>query len=45
MAKANMSLKKNPMPTQEAEVRAHNFNEVATGYTEEMARNLIRLSP
>ena len=37
MAKANMSLKKNPMPTQEAEVRAHNFNEVATGYTEEMA--------
>ena len=37
MAKANMSLVKNPMPTQEAEVRAHNFNEVATGYTEEMA--------
>ena len=37
MAKANMSLKKNPMPTQEAEVRARNFNEVATGYTEEMA--------
>ena len=37
MAKFNMSLKKNEMPTQEAEVRAHNFNEVATGYTEEMA--------
>ena len=37
MAKANMSLKKNPMPTQEPEVRAHNFSEVATGYTEEMA--------
>ena len=37
MAKFNMSLKKNEMPTQEAEVRAHNFNEVATGYTEAMA--------
>ena len=34
---ANMSLTKNPMPTQEPEVRAHNFNEVATGYTEAMA--------
>lgn len=34
---ANMSLKKNPMPTQAPEVRAHNFSEVATGYTEEMA--------
>ena len=33
----NMSLNKNPMPTQEASVRAHNFNEVATGYTDEMA--------
>lgn len=32
-----MSLKKNPMPTQEACVRAHNFNEVAMGYSEEMA--------
>ena len=37
MAKANMSLKRNAMPTQDAKVRAHNFNEVATGYTEEMA--------
>lgn len=37
MAKFNMSLKKNEMPTQEPEVRAHNFNEVAIGYTEEMA--------
>lgn len=37
MIMANMSLKKNPMPTQEPEVRAHNFSEVATGYTEEMA--------
>jgi len=37
MAKANMSPKKNPMPSQEASVRARNFFEVATGYTEEMA--------
>ena len=37
MAKANMSLTRNAMPTQDAKVRAHNFNEVATGYTEEMA--------
>ena len=34
---ANMSPKKNPMPTQSPEVRAHNFDEVAIGYTEEMA--------
>ncbi|MBO5315110.1 MAG: NADPH-dependent glutamate synthase [Clostridia bacterium] len=34
---ANMSPKKNPMPTQEPLVRAHNFDEVAIGYTEEMA--------
>ena len=34
---ANMSLKKNPMPTQEPDVRAHNFDEVAIGYTEEIA--------
>ena len=34
---ANMKLEKNPMPTQEASVRAHNFNEVAMGYTEEIA--------
>lgn len=34
---ANMSPKKNPMPTQEPKVRAHNFDEVAIGYTEEMA--------
>ncbi len=37
MAKPNMSLKKNPMPAQEPDVRAHNFLEVTTGYTEEMA--------
>ena len=33
----NMSMKKNPMPSQAPEVRAHNFDEVATGYTEEVA--------
>ena len=35
--KPNMSLKKNPMPHQDPHVRARNFFEVATGYTEEMA--------
>ncbi|MEE1155470.1 MAG: NADPH-dependent glutamate synthase [Acutalibacteraceae bacterium] len=34
---ANMSLKKNPMPSQEPDVRNKNFLEVALGYTEEMA--------
>ena len=34
---ANMSLKRNEMPTQDALVRAHNFQEVALGYTEEQA--------
>ena len=33
----NMSLNKNPMPTQEPQVRAHNFSEVALGYTEKTA--------
>ena len=33
----NMSLKKNPIPTQEPEIRAHNFDEVAMGYSEEIA--------
>lgn len=33
----NMSLKKNPMPAQEPAVRAHNFDEVTTGYSEETA--------
>jgi len=37
MAKANMSLTRNAMPVQEAKVRAHNFDEVALGYTEEQA--------
>ena len=30
---ANMSLKKNPMPSQEPAVRAHNFDEVTIGYS------------
>lgn len=34
---ANMRQDKVPMPVQEAEVRNHNFKEVALGYTEEMA--------
>ncbi|MDY3281885.1 NADPH-dependent glutamate synthase [Dysosmobacter sp.] len=34
---ANMSLKKNPMPSQEPDVRNKNFSEVALGYTEEQA--------
>ena len=34
---ANMSLKRNEMPTQDAAVRAHNFDEVALGYTEAQA--------
>ena len=33
----NMSLKKNPMPSQDAQVRGRNFDEVALGYTEQMA--------
>ena len=34
---ANMSLVKNPMPEQDAVLRASNFDEVALGYTAEMA--------
>ena len=34
---ANMSLVKNPMPEQDPVVRAGNFDEVALGYTPEMA--------
>lgn len=37
MAKANMTPNKTPMPSQDAKVRARNFAEVATGYTEQMA--------
>ena len=36
---ANMSLKKNEMPTQAADVRSANFNEVALGYSAEVAAN------
>ena len=34
---ANMSLKRNEMPTQDAALRGRNFREVALGYTEEQA--------
>ena len=34
-----MSLKKNPMPSQEPAVRAHNFDEVTIGYSAETAVN------
>ena len=35
----NMSQTKNPMPVQDAKVRAGNFEEVALGYTEQQARD------
>ena len=34
---ANMSAIKNPMPTQEADIRSRNFSEVALGYSEAVA--------
>ncbi len=37
MAKPNMSPTRNVMPTQEAMARAHNFDEVALGYSEQVA--------
>ena len=37
MAKKNMSLTKVPMPEQDPNVRNKNFDEVALGYTAEMA--------
>ena len=37
MANVNMNPTRHAMPTQDAKVRAHNFDEVALGYTEEMA--------
>ena len=37
MAKFNMNPLKNPMPTQDAQVRNGNFEEVALGYNAEMA--------
>ena len=39
MAERNMDPRKTPMPAQPAEVRRHNFQEVALGYTREMAVN------
>ena len=36
----NMSLKKNPMPSQEPDVRNKNFLEVALGYTEGLLTRL-----
>ncbi|MEL4105753.1 NADPH-dependent glutamate synthase [Oscillospiraceae bacterium WX1] len=36
---ANMDKKKTPIPEQEPQVRNKNFEEVALGYTEEMAKN------
>ena len=35
----NMTLNKNEMPTQKAEIRSSNFDEVALGYTSEVAVN------
>lgn len=37
MSEKNMSMTKTPMPSQEPDVRNKNFNEVALGYTKEMA--------
>ncbi|MBQ5926476.1 MAG: NADPH-dependent glutamate synthase [Clostridia bacterium] len=37
MYERNMRTTKNPMPTQEAEIRKNNFDEVALGYTKEQA--------
>ena len=37
MPKLNMRPDKNPMPSQDPAVRAHNFDEVARGYSEEAA--------
>ena len=37
MAKFNMNPLKNPMPSQDPDVRNKNFNEVALGYTAEQA--------
>ena len=37
MAKFNMALNRNEMPTQDPAVRAHNFDEVALGYDEATA--------
>ena len=39
---ANMRKEKNPMPSQAPQVRAHNFSEVALGYSEELALDEAR---
>lgn len=39
MAKFNMQLEKNPMPSQDPDIRKRNFEEVALGYSEEAAVN------
>ncbi|MBQ5316914.1 MAG: NADPH-dependent glutamate synthase [Oscillospiraceae bacterium] len=39
MAKPNMSLVKNPMPSQDPDVRNKNFDEVALGYSAETAQD------
>ena len=39
MANLNMQLNKNPIPTRDAQERARDFLEVATGYSEEVAIN------
>ena len=36
---ANMSMVKNPMPSQDPLVRGRNFDEVALGYTEEQVKS------
>ena len=41
----NMSLNKVPMPEQEPNVRNKNFEEVALGYTEEMAMEEAQTLP
>ena len=42
MAERNMDMKKCPMPVQDPDVRNKNFEEVALGYTYEMAVNEAR---
>ena len=37
MSKPNMSLERNVMPVQDPKIRAHNFDEVALGYSEQTA--------
>ena len=37
MPKVEIIKERTPMPHQDAKIRAHNFKEVALGFTEEMA--------